>query len=347
MRQKATRFNHFIWMPFLIILHLLLPIIGYSQIDSTKTNQPVHQLRNTVLNHQNHFPLLLPIGFLVQSPLEFSKNRNFTFSFQQNYSAIHFFKNSLEREIGLDMEYLHYQFNIGYMHNSDWSFQLTYGLNWHWDGFFDPFLGWYHEKFNLPNYGREKRDENDYFYLVSGLNGAEEIALQQRKWHSNDPVLSVYHHLLSNETMRFSLGLNVQFPLFKISEGINNRALNFGISGFFTYIKGDFDFYQSLSFLIPGDSSHFLWKEANPGIGATTSLTYRLAKRGILLSQLSYGQSPFRNTEGNRLDDPPIELIVGYSYNGKHGRYTFSFSEDILIPGPDFTLSLTYEMPIN
>lgn len=347
MRQKATSFYIAFWMQTFLLILCVVPLTGYTQIDSSKSHQPVHQLRNTVINHQNHFPLLLPIGFLVQSPLEFSKNKSIAFSFQKNYSAVHFFKNSQEREIGLDMEYIHYQFNIAYMYKTDWSLQLTYGLNWHWDGFMDPFLIWYHKKLNLPNYGREKRDSNDFYNLVKGSDELEVMSIYKRKWYSNDPVFSLFHHILSNETMRFSLGLNAQVPLFKISEGINNRALNLGISGFFTYRIGDFDLYQSLNLLFPGNSNHFLWQEAKPGIGATTALSYVLSKRGILLSQLSYGQSPFRTTEGNRLDDPPIEFIVGYRHKGRYGQYTFSFSEDILLPGPDFTISLTYEMLIN
>jgi hypothetical protein len=347
MRSTATNLKSMLWMVALFLCCFLPTVDGIANTDSTKATQPVHQLRSAALNHQNHFPLILPIGFLLQAPLEFRQNQSFEFSLQQNYSAIHFFKNSTDREIGLDMEYLHYQFNLGYMINPAWSLQLTYGLSWHWDGFLDPFLIWYHEKYNLPNYGREKRDPNDFYYVIKGPNVSEEVSIQHRKWYSNDPVLSIYHHLMSNEKMRLSLGFNAQFPVWNLNEGINNRSLNMGMSGYFSYRNGSIDLFQSIYLLVPGNADHFIWQEAKTSVSAGTALAWMISEKHNVLAQLNYGQSPFRDTRGNRLDDPPIELIIGYRYNGKLGRYTFSFSEDLLIPAPDFTISLTYELPVN
>src|SRR5690606_23075324 len=107
-----------------------------------------------------------------------------------NYSALHFFKNSDEYQIGLDMEILQYQLKTGYNFNAKWSVLFMQAITYKWDGFMDPFLIWYHEELNLPNYGREERGANDYFYSVS--NHESEFSSPQRKWLLNNPVIGIY-----------------------------------------------------------------------------------------------------------------------------------------------------------
>jgi len=346
MMQKATKLKHFACMMWILLLIVSIPEEIHSQTSITTENESFQPLRNSLFHHRNQFPLLLPLGFVAQAPIEVPQNKKSGFTIRQNYTAIHFFKDSPKRKIGFDMEYLRYEFQFGYKLNSHWLMQLSYGATWHWDGFMDPFLIWYHENLNLPNYGRETRDPNDFFYLVEAQEQVSRISIQQRKWYTSDPVFSVYNQLIQEDHMRLSLGFNAQLPLWKLHYGMSNRSLNLAISTYFAYRIGAFDLFQNVKFVLPGDADHFLWKETQSWLEASTALSYSLSGQHHLLSQLNYGQSPFRATDGNRLDDPPIEFIFGYRYHGKFGRYTFGFSEDILLPGPDFTVILAYELPL-
>jgi hypothetical protein len=346
MMQKASNFKDFACVMSILLLIISIPGVLHAQLDISSEDQSVQPLRNSLFHHRNQFPLIMPVGFVAQSPMELQRNSKLGFSLQQNYTAIHFFKDSMERKIGLDMEYMRYELQLGYRLNSEWQLQLSYGRTWHWDGFMDPFLTWYHEMFNLPNYGRETRDPNDYYFLVEGQSNGDQISINQRKWYSSDPVFSVFSHLITEENMRLSLGMNAQIPLWKGHHGMSNRALNLAFSGYFTYRTGALDLFQNVRFIMPGGSDHFLWKEAKSGFEGNTAFSYSLSKNRHLLAQFNYGQSPFRGTDGNRLDDPPIEFIFGYRYSGKYGLYTLGFSEDFLLPAPDFTIIIGYELPL-
>lgn len=314
--------------------------------DSLQTAGRLSPLRITPLSHQNQFPLISPVGIVNQPSLEYTGSGLLEFSIQQHYSALHFFKNSENLSVGLDMEYLQYQFKAGHQFNSKWSVQYMQAVTWHWKGFMDPFLIWYHEKLNLPNYGREERDADEYYYSVSGLNESDQFSAPPRKWLLNDPVFGLYYSLISTNEIRLTFGMNIQIPVTGTDTGTGNGELNTALSAYLAYRYQKLDIFQNVSVILPGKSPDFFWGKMNNYLMSATGSSYRVSGTSYLITQFQYGTSPYVKLENTLLDNHPIEILVGYRFESRFGRCTVSFAEDLRVPAPDFTISLTYELPL-
>jgi hypothetical protein len=326
-------------LPFAIFIFCTATV--FAQETSGNTNRTFY----TPLPHYNQFPMVIPISNLNQYPLDVPDNARFSVRFAQNYTAAHLYQESVPIDFGMDMEILQYRFDVAYAVNSDFTVMYSQAFTYMWDGFMDPFLNWYHDLLGLPNYGREKRPNNEYeFFLYNTETGDSLWDPRSRSFLVNSPVVGAFYQLLNREHQNLLIGAHFQFPTGDAMRGISSGGTDMAFSMMYTHRYKAVDILQMGQLTVPGNAnSGTIWDSLEMHLNILSGVQYNHNDKSQFIVQFHYGTPYYSDVGNNVIGDYPLELVFGYRYTGRFGSYYAAFSEDLLFPSPDFTLSLGFQ----
>lgn len=322
----------------------------FAQIDSGAQSEVASAYGDYIffdpIPHFNQFPLALPYSNKKQYPVRFRENKRIAFRFMQNYTAMHYHDVTDELLFFSDFEQLQYRLDLAYTFSKRLSIMTSQTISYKWDGFMDPFLNWYHDLLNLPNYGREFRPENEFkFRLEDPQTGKTLWQPKPGEWAISATVFGLFYSLVHEENQQMIISIHAQMPMGDVNSSPVTGS--FDISPALMYARrfGDIDVYQSFMVFIPGKNSNGFWGTADVHLKMLSGMQYSHNSHSQWLMQFQYGTPYFNRYEGHILSQYPLELVFGYRFTGKSGRYTIGFSEDLYVPAPDFTIHLSYERP--
>jgi hypothetical protein len=216
---------------------------------------------------------------------------------------------------------------------------LTLPLFSHNSGFLDGFLDAYHDIVGAPNYGRERRPEND-FALDLSKDGETVIRGEPGEVAPGDIKLGVKRALGSNMGIYGFLDLPTGDP----DRGYGSGTVEWGAALLYgEEFPGGLEAYLNAGFVVT---------DSYEGIGGVELEDYLYGGAGIgwayseavsIKTQLMARGSPFR-TGIRELDTAALVWSMGgwYAFGGG-SALEFSFSEDVNTAGaPDFMVGLGY-----
>lgn len=214
-------------------------------------------------------------------------------------------------------------------------------------GFLDGFLENYHNFFGLPNYGRENRPKNEFAY---------DLRNQGRQWldgrpgglHPTDSVLSAKIPLIrADASQRFSAGMvySLKLPTGDYRYGFGSGGFDHGLSlltktdlfPFILYANGGVN-------LVSAPDTLGARVETQPVVAGFLGIEYLPANLWSLVIQVNAYTAPIKNTGIPQLDDPSVELGLGFIRDlNSSSTIEFAFCEDLVGRGaPDFNVHLRF-----
>ncbi|MDO8461708.1 MAG: DUF3187 family protein [Deltaproteobacteria bacterium] len=234
-------------------------------------------------------------------------------------------------QLALDMELLRnsFLFHYGFLDQFEVGLELPF---LHFDGgFLDSFVQGFHNAFGFPNGGREDFPNDSFDYTIR-KNGTTVYQVKEQGYGLSDLVLDFKYQLL--EEQKKIPALATAFYL-KLPTGDRSLGLGSGNTdlGFQLSAEKSYDRFHGMVnlgyFLIGGNdllveinnSNLFAWMA-----GLEVSLI-RDIWSGMI--QLSGSSSLFHGTGFPELDDPVLNLTIGFSGKiGDQQQWTIAFQED-------------------
>ena len=215
-------------------------------------------------------------------------------------------------------------------------------------GFLDGFLEDFHDAFGLPNYGRERRPENEFLYFIE-KDGEQWLESEFGGMHLVDPSLSLEYLLTDRGDPRapegrFTAGLSyaLKLPLGDERAGFGSGHLDHRVALPLRWVGHPFALYlvPAFSFLADPDTAGADIRVRNV-FGTFLSAEWAFARHWSVLAGLNFYTSPFEETGIEQFDDDSYQLDVGLIWNpAPDVRLELSFSEDLTRPAPDFALRM-------
>ncbi len=326
----------------LSILLLFLLTIAINPEHPSEEKKDSTGVRFAPIPHHNQFPAIYPFASLNQYSFPIEGGERTSLRVTQNYTALHFYKNSSDFRMGHDLESMQYRVDVAHSLGGRFRGMYSQSATMMWDGFMDPFLNWYHDALKLPNYGRELRPENDFEFYIDDENGENLVSPRNKVWYLNDPVLGLFYILNRNDS-HVALSFHVKLPVGISRRGAGSGGMAGGVKAEYARTFRAFDVFQSGMIVVPGKSNNVFWNEATWHVLMMSGASYRWGEGREALVQFHYGNSPFRKIENHRISHYPVEVVLGYRLSRAYGIWTFGFSEDLQIPSPDFTVSISFQ----
>lgn len=330
------------------------------------------------LPHQNQFTPILALSNLGQTPIRPPRSEGFAIRISQNYTAIHLFHLRGGLDMGIDTEQLLYRIDLEWVlgrrlgvrrtepPGSIRRFSLSeansagpasartrilfsQNLFALYDGFLDPFLRWYHNLLYLPNYGREDRPDNEFeFFMVDNAMGTDLMRFRKRTWYATDPVIGVFHEMMASERRSVSGSLHISLPLNawlgSDGGGRGPEAVIFLAGLHHVWVQDRFQFYHSTRLMVPLRSEEQFWEDVRTQLHLLSGAGWQWNQRTEILAQFHYGTPYHRGYNHHLVSGWPLEVVFGVRRKVRSGVVHIAFSEDLLLPAPDFTLQIGLEL---
>lgn len=214
-------------------------------------------------------------------------------------------------------------------------------------GFMDGFLENYHNALGVPNYEREKRPKNEFGYDMRE-KGRPWFNAEPGGLHPADSVLSAKIPLLKeapDRSFSASMVYAVKLPTGDYTRGFGSGRFDHGIFVLTkTRISPVIVYFNSGGSLIAPPKTAGAHVETAPSIAVFLGVEYPATERLSLMAQVNAYTSPIKNTDIPQLDDPGVELGLGFNYGLlPSSSLEFAFCEDLIALGaPDFNIHLRF-----
>jgi hypothetical protein len=299
------------------------------------------------LHVKNNFPLHLL--FLTPRPdsYQLPEPGEITGLAAVDYSAVYFQHVNSRWDVLIDMELTFFEANLSYGISPNLALNFDGRMANMSGGFLDGFLQRYHDTLGVPNYGRERRPDNQFAYRIT-KDGKTWIDTEPGQWRIADSVVALLYcppWTLLPGNPRQSLVANAKLPLGKPDEGTGSGRLDYGISWMAVW-----EFAPWTIYMMPGatyitdpktDGADI---RTNPSYSLFLGLAYRWDDRWRMLLQLNGYTSPIENSGIDELDNPAVELALGFQYRlAARWSLEFAFCEDLTRAVPDFTVHLSVQ----
>lgn len=330
MSDSRIRFGFVVWATVAFLLAW-----GGGTVASARPKGPL-QVKN---RFPMHLGLLTP---MPEGPAVLSQGR-LTATLAVDYSSIFFQSRSSHWQVLMDMETTVIDIRLGYGFSEKLMVDLELPFIRMSDGFLDGFLEQYHSTFGFPNYGREKRPQNEFAYVVQ-QDGNDLINPLSESFRPGDIFLGAKLALPRAEGghLQSSLRLAVQAPTGDSEQWMGNGGWDWGLALPTRVEAGDFSYYFTPSLAINsavGSKNSRL--ETKPLWGLLAAVEFEYSADWSWIGQVNIYSPAFVKTGIDDLDQNSIELAFGCRFKGPLGLlYEIAFCEDLTRAAPDFTLHL-------
>jgi hypothetical protein len=265
-------------------------------------------------------------------------------SYSLSHSSTYTVQSSGEWDLDLDMEITELNFRYKSIIKDTIEFDLDLPVLIIGGGFMDGFLESYHNTFGLPDYGRSRRPNNKFLYVVRRdgaliIDGKSGISL-------GDIRLALKKPLITSDGFVLSIKGDIELPVGNAKKGYGNGSLDAGLSLLLDKkITDSIITYVNFGAVFPGDvRGHEKIDLKNfycGGLGIEADAGDGLS----FLVQLQGQSSIYPQTDLLAVDRDSYLLILGGRYKTGKNNYDLSLTEDINTSGaPDFILNLTYKV---
>ncbi|MBI4655032.1 MAG: DUF3187 family protein [Nitrospirae bacterium] len=290
------------------------------------------------LQVKNQYPIFLHVN---QPYLEKASSED-SLSMSLSHSSTYTVQSSNTWDFGMDMEIT--ELNLRYKKNVKSLFEIgidvpIFGFS---EGFMDGFLGWYHEGFGFPDYGRKNRPLNDFLYEVR--KDGNLVIKGETGMGLGDIRLAVKKPLISSEGFWVSIKGDVEFPTGSAKKGYGNGSLDTGITVLIDKsISQDIMTYWNIGYVFTGDLEGHQKIKLKDFVYGGVSVEADAGKAVALLAQLQGQLSIYPKTDLLAIDRNAYLFSIG----GRYRSFEISFTEDINTSGaPDFILNLSYKIKL-
>lgn len=294
------------------------------------------------LYQSNRYPLML----MVMTPVPRSPvlpEKRFRVRLRTDYTSVHIDKASQNFELLTDMEIgavtLEGEARIGERLSLGFSLPFV-SYN---SGFLDGFLEDYHELGNFPEYGRSLRPKNEFACVVK-KDGQTWFEPDQHGLHPADARLDLTYAFPAGERFRSALMASLKLPTGDEDKGFGSGNFDGGLTLLTRFRYRSLAFYLNPGFIVPRDPET-QGADIRYRTMATlfAGLEYVHSPAWSFMAQLNTFTSPLKDTGISTLDDPSVELALGFTRSWGRTKASFSFCEDLSGPAPDFTVHVGVE----
>jgi hypothetical protein len=291
------------------------------------------------LQSKNQFPLFLHLN----APVHESALTESSFSVSLSHSSIFMLENSAEWTANLDMEIT--ELRMKYMRDIQGLFEIGIEIPvlMFSSGFMDSALDRYHRTFGFPDYGRNRRPDNEFLYEVR-RNGKLIVKANNGEAGPGDIRVSIRKAILKSDPY-ISIKADLELPTGSASKGFGNGRIDSGISLLMDkHISELFRSYFILGAVFPGDLHAKETVRLRSYLYSGAALEAAIWKNFSLLGQVSFQNSPFPETRIGPIDRIASLLTLGVRYSSDKNVFEFSLSEDVNTAGaPDVTFNFAYK----
>lgn len=286
---------------------------------------------NPSLGHQNQYPLYIP--WLTVMPKAVPSSSTVAVRVAQRYTAMHYFAKGGGWEYGQDMEQSQWLADVAF-NTRFGQILVSQGVVFRHGGVLDPFLNAYHEALSLPNYGRETRPENAYEFTMSDGKGWS-MSPRGGIWLPMDPVVTWFR------PGQVDLALSVKVPVYGYEPAVRSGSADIGVEVRKTTGGEVWSGTASMGWIhrMASDSLPGTFTGSTPHAGVAVG---RRVSAWTWSAELATHPPLFSGTDFPRLEKATIELVLGATFPTRLGRFTVSFSEDLSITAPDFTIGVAW-----
>jgi hypothetical protein len=283
-----------------------------------------------------------PMMFMVMTPVPRSadiQDAPFLFRLRTDYTSVHIDRESRDYDILTDMEIGVVTPEFGIKLGDRCSVDLSVPFISYGGGFMDGFLEDYHELGGFPDYGRSLRPKNEFACVVK-KDDKTWFEMEQHGLHPGDARLDLTCSLTGGSRFKAALQAGVKFPTGDPDGGFGSGKTDFGV---FLLTRSTFNrlvVYFNPGVIVPKDPET-LGADISYRTMATLFAGFEYIKSPLwsFSAQFNGFTSPLSNTGIDVLDNPSVELALGFSRKlGKNARAAFTFCEDLSGPAPDFSV---------
>jgi hypothetical protein len=265
-------------------------------------------------------------------------------SYSLSHSSTYTVQTSGDWVIDLDMEITELNFRYKRIIKDAFEFDIDIPVLIIGGGFMDGFLEDYHSMFGFPDYGRNRRPDNEFLYEVR--RDGDLIIQGESGIRLGDIRLSLKKPLITSDGFGLSVKGDIELPLGSGKKGYSNGSMDAGVSALLDKkITDSIMTYINIGAIFPGDvRGHEKLNLKNfiyGGLGVEA-----VVRGGLSLLVQLQGQSPiYPETDLLAVDREAYLLVIGGRYKTGKRNFDLSLTEDINAAGaPDFILNLTYKI---
>jgi hypothetical protein len=284
------------------------------------------------LGHQNQYPLYTPWLTVPARPV--ATGGPVSVRLTQRYTAMHYFAKGGGWEYRQDLEQSHWLLDVA-VDTRFGQVMLSQGAVYRFGGVMDPFLNAYHEALGLPNYGRELRDVNLYEFTMTDGNGWS-MAPRGRVWLPMDPLLTWFR------PGRVDLALSVKVPVYGEEASVRSGTWDAGVEARHVASLGpDWSASFAMGYIHRGKTDRLPGRHVRSTPHASVAVG-RKAGSWLWAAEVATHPPLFQGTDFPRLEKSTIELVMGASIPTRAGMLAITFSEDLSVTAPDFTIGVAW-----
>jgi hypothetical protein len=284
------------------------------------------------LGHQNQYPLYTPWLTVPARPVV--SDARAAVRLTQRYTAMHYYAEGGGWEYGQDMEQSQWLLEAAF-NTRFGQILVSQAVVYRYGGVMDPFLNAYHEALGLPNYGRERRDPNLYEFTVKDGRGWS-MAPRGNVWLPMDPVLTWFR------PGRVDLALSVKLPLYGREASVRSGSFDAGLEArHVARLTPDWSAAFAMGYVHRGESDRMPGRHVRSTPHASAAFGRRVGT-WLWVAETATHPPLFEGTRFPRLEKTTIELVMGAKIPTRAGMFAITFSEDLSITAPDFTIGVAW-----
>lgn len=284
------------------------------------------------LGHQNQYPLYTPWLTVPARPVR--SDAPFALRVTQRYTAMHYFAKGGGWEYGQDMEQSQWLLEAAF-HTRFGQILVSQAAVYRYGGVLDPILNAYHEALGLPNYGRERRDVNLYAFTMTDGEGWA-MAPRGHRWLPMDPVVTWFR------PGRVDVAVSVKAPVYGAEPSVRSGAWDAGVEvRHIARLDPDWSAAFAMGYIHRGKPGQGLGRHVRSTPHASAAFG-RKAGSWLWAAELATHPPLFQGTDFPRLEKATIELVMGARIPTRAGILAITFSEDLSITAPDFTIGVAW-----
>jgi hypothetical protein len=284
------------------------------------------------LGHQNQYPLYVP--WMTVPARRVDSAAPLALRMTQRYTAMHYFAKGGGWEYRHDLEQsqwlLEAAFNTRYG-----QILISQAAVYRYGGVMDPFLNAYHKALRLPNYGRELRDPNLYEFTLTDGDGWV-MAPRKEVWLPSEPVVTWFHPGVLN------LSFSAKVPLYGKEASVRSGTVDVGVNArHVARLDADWSAAFAMGYIHREKTDRMPGRHVRGTPHASVAVG-RTVGAWLWAAEVATHPPLFRGMDFPRLEKSTIELVMGARMPTRVGILAITFSEDLSITAPDFTIGVAW-----
>ncbi len=220
-----------------------------------------------------------------------------------------------------------------------WELGVDLGAHSYFSGFMDSFIQEFHQTFGLPNDTRDEIPDNSYRYFLEQIGGEVLVDTPRQSLALADPVGFVKKRIRPGLAVKAA----VKAPLG--AAAISSGRADLGVELLFRGGMGPWRFHGLLGVATIRSPRNLDFIANDAALSAMASFERAIASRAVFILQLDGGSPYFNGTGLETLDEPPLNLTLGFAGRFRGGpRWQAAFAEDLSAKGPSVDFALHFRL---